>query len=58
MLVLTRRRGEVVKIGDDIKVVVTRIIDGSVRLAIDAPPSVHIVRGELKPKEEAPCTPG
>jgi carbon storage regulator len=53
MLVLTRRRGEKIRIGQDIEVMVTRIIDGNVRLAIKAPPDVPIVRTELQPKEVA-----
>lgn len=53
MLVITRRRGEKVKIGPDIEVMVTRIVDGNVRLAIKAPPSVAIVRTELEAKREA-----
>lgn len=56
MLVITRRRGEKVRIGPDIEVMVTRIVDGNVRLAIKAPPNVAIVRTELQPKEDAKCT--
>jgi carbon storage regulator len=56
MLVITRRRGEKVRIGQDIEVMVTRIVDGNVRLAIKAPPNVAIVRNELQPKEVAKCT--
>ena len=51
MLVLTRKRGEKIRIGDDIEIVVTRIWDGSVRLAIKAPPDTEIMRTELLPKE-------
>ena len=47
MLVITRRRGERVFIGKDIEVVVTRVVDGSVRLAIQAPKDTPIVRSEL-----------
>jgi carbon storage regulator len=47
MLVLTRKRGERVKIGDDIEVIVTRVVDGAVRLAVVAPPQTKIVRTEL-----------
>jgi carbon storage regulator len=47
MLVLTRRRGERIKIGDDIEVIVTRVVDGAVRLAIVAPKTTKIVRTEL-----------
>jgi carbon storage regulator len=47
MLVLTRKRGERIKIGDDIEVIVTRVVDGAVRLAVVAPPQTKIVRTEL-----------
>jgi carbon storage regulator len=55
MLVITRRRGQKVQIGRDIEVMVTKVFDGQVRLAIKAPPEVLIAREELlnKPKEAA-----
>jgi carbon storage regulator len=57
MLVITRRVDERVKIGPDIWVMVTRVADGAVRLAIDAPSHVAVLREELlvkaKPKEAA-----
>lgn len=48
MLALTRRVGECVWIGDNIRVVVHAVEDGRVRLAFDAPADVNIVRGELR----------
>jgi carbon storage regulator len=55
MLVVTRRRGDRLLIGKDIEILVTRIVDGQVRLAIQAPPDVQILRKELldRPKEVA-----
>jgi carbon storage regulator CsrA len=47
MLVLTRRIGEVLQIGESVIVKVVAIDGRRVRLAIDAPPSVPIRRGEL-----------
>ena len=47
MLVITRKRGEKVQIGPDIEVMVTRVADGQVRLAIKAPATTKIVRNEL-----------
>ena len=47
MLVLTRRRGEKLLIGKDIEVMVTRVVDGQVRLAIKAPSDVPILRAEI-----------
>lgn len=53
MLVLTRRTGDRILIGKDVEVVVTRIMEGQVRIAIQAPPDVPIVRKELLGKEVA-----
>lgn len=47
MLVLTRRRGESVTIGPDIRVVVLGMKCGQVRLGIEAPPAVAIHREEV-----------
>lgn len=47
MLVLTRRPSETVRIGTEIEIRVTRVEGHKVRLAIIAPRSVPIVRGEL-----------
>lgn len=53
MLVLTRRTGDRILIGKDVEVVVTRIMEGQVRIAIQAPPDVPIVRKELFGREVA-----
>ena len=47
MLVLTRRRGQAICIGDNIRIVVTRIEDGQVRLGIESSDNVTILREEL-----------
>jgi carbon storage regulator len=47
MLVLSRREGERIAIGDDIIVTVMRIEGGRVRLGIKAPDHVRIQRTEL-----------
>lgn len=47
MLVLTRKVKEQIFIGDNIVVTVVRSTNGSVRLGIDAPKNVRVVRGEL-----------
>ena len=47
MLILTRRSGETILIGDDIEVTVMRVSGNQVRIGITAPEDVHIVRGEL-----------
>ena len=56
MLILTRKKGEAVTItagGQTIKVVVTQIRDGHVRLGFDAPAEVKIVRDNAKRKGAA-----
>ncbi|MDH5640693.1 MAG: carbon storage regulator CsrA [Nitrospira sp.] len=47
MLVLTRRRGEGVAIGPDIRVIVLGTKGGQVRLGIEAPQSVEVHRDEV-----------
>lgn len=48
MLVLSRLAGQVINIGNDITVKVVRISGDRISLAIEAPRSVKILRGELK----------
>lgn len=47
MLVITRKKGESILIGDDIEITVVKSDEGAVKLAIDAPKSVTILRKEL-----------
>jgi carbon storage regulator len=47
VLVLTRRRGESVTIGPDIRVIVLGLKNGQVRLGIEAPPTVAVHREEV-----------
>ena len=47
MLILRRKSGESIVIGEDIRVTVLDINEGSVRLAIDAPKVIPILRSEL-----------
>lgn len=47
MLVLCRKPGESLLIGKDIKVTVVRIGPNTVRLGIEAPSRMNIVREEL-----------
>lgn len=47
MLVLTRKLDQGLTIGDSIRVVVLRIEGGQVRLGIEAPEGVTILRDEL-----------
>jgi carbon storage regulator len=54
MLVLSRRESERIKLGDSIVLTVVRVAGDRVRIGIEAPPSVVILRGELQPHEAQP----
>ena len=47
MLVLTRKSAETIRIGDDIVIKVIKTGSGSVKIGIDAPESIRVIRGEL-----------
>lgn len=47
MLVLTRKPGQSVYIGDDIKVTLMEIRGNQIRVGVDAPSSVRIYREEI-----------
>ncbi|MVX62360.1 carbon storage regulator CsrA [Clostridium chromiireducens] len=47
MLIITRKKGESLMIGDDIEIVVSKIDDGSVKIGIKAPKDIQILRKEL-----------
>ena len=47
MLTVSRKEDEKIVIGNDIEIVVVHIGGGRVTLAIQAPPHVKILRGEL-----------
>ncbi len=53
MLVLTRKQNEEIVIGDNVKVTVLQIKGNSIRLGIEAPKEVRIVRAELPPTPES-----
>ena len=63
MLVLSRKSGEKIHVGEDVIIEIKRISGSRVTVAIDAPRDVRIIRGELvdpsegeppaKPREEA-----
>lgn len=54
MLVLTRKHQEKIHIGDHITITVIRTKGKSVRLGIEAPPEVPVIRGELVFHEHLP----
>lgn len=47
MLVITRKKGESILIGDNIEISISKIEEGSVKLAINAPREMTIMRKEL-----------
>lgn len=53
MLVLSRKVGERILIGDQISVTIVRINGNSVRIGIDAPSAMAVIRDELKERMEA-----
>ena len=56
LLILTRKLGESITIGDDIQVTVLGVKGNQVRIGTDAPPETNIVREEIvgKPRKEEP----
>ena len=53
MLVLTRKKMETIRIGEDIVVTVVQTGRGRVKLGIEAPAHVRVLRGELELIEPA-----
>ena len=47
-LVIARRTNEAIYIGDDIKISVTEIKTGQVRLSVDAPKHIEVDREEIR----------
>ena len=56
MLILSRRLGEAVKIGDDVTVTVLGVKGGQVRLGFTAPPNVVVHREEVYERIQAETT--
>jgi carbon storage regulator len=55
MLVLSRKVGERILIGDKIAVTIVRVAQGSVRIGIEAPGEMQIVREEIKDHSRSPA---
>lgn len=47
MLVLTRKPGETIYVGDDVRVTLVRLQGGAARIGIEAPADRPVLRGEL-----------
>jgi carbon storage regulator len=52
MLVLSRRETERVRLGDKIVLTIVRVSGDKVRLGIEAPPDVLVLRDELQPHDD------
>ena len=52
MLILTRNRNESILIGDNVEVVILGVQGGQVKLGINAPREVKILRNELLDLED------
>ena len=57
MLVLSRRQGQSVVIGDAIEVVIVQIQEDKVRIGVIAPPGIAVHRRETFPAIESPGDP-
>lgn len=47
MLVLTRKKGQSINVGDDIRIIILKVTGDSVRLGIEAPRAVAVYRSEI-----------
>lgn len=47
MLVLSRKVGERILIGDNIAITIVRVAQGSVRIGVEAPDNLNVVREEV-----------
>ncbi len=57
MLVLSRRESERIRLGDSIVVTVVRVSGDKVRLGIEAPRDVLVLREELEPHAQGEPVP-
>lgn len=58
MLILTRKVGETIRIGDTVTVRVLEVRGGQVRLGLEAPADVRILREEIYRSEPAAAVDG
>jgi carbon storage regulator len=52
MLVLSRKQNERIRVGDSVVVTVVRVSGDKVRIGIEAPPHVRVLRDELEDELE------
>ena len=58
MLVLTRKTQQRIQIGEDVSITIVRIQGNRVRVGIEAPDGVRVVRGELGERSDADASTG
>jgi len=54
MLVLTRKSAETIRIGNDIVIKVIKTAKGTVKIGIEAPANIRVMRGELVEEDVQP----
>lgn len=54
MLVLSRKQQQEIVIGDNVKITVLKVKGNTVRLGIEAPRDVKVIRGELPREDDQP----
>ncbi|CDF58030.1 carbon storage regulator [Thermobrachium celere] len=47
MLILTRKQGEKIKIGENIEITILDISQGNIKIGIEAPKNIKVIRSEL-----------
>ena len=58
MLVLSRKESQRIRLGDQIVITIVKISGDKVRVGIEAPNNVLVLRDELEPREEAASASG
>lgn len=57
MLVLSRKESQRIRLGDSIVITIVKISGDKVRIGIDAPGDVLVLRDELEPREQPSACP-
>jgi len=53
MLVLSRKQGQQIVVGSSVVVTIVRVSGDKVRIGIEAPEEMRVLRGELQPHDDA-----
>jgi carbon storage regulator len=52
VLILTRKEDETILIGENVSIKIVKIRGNQVRLGVDAPADIYVLRGEMKLHEQ------